>query len=65
MIMGSPAKSTNKTNCFYRLKATGVVDVENPVTQAYQTGRIQELPDDASDDDDDTNIGGGSKAKKS
>jgi len=37
---------------FERLKATGVMDVENPVTAAMQSGRIQELPDDASDDDD-------------
>ncbi|KAF2116152.1 guanine nucleotide exchange factor [Lophiotrema nucula] len=34
---------------FERLKATGVVDVKNPVTEAYQSGRIQELPDDADD----------------
>jgi hypothetical protein len=40
-------------NVSSRLKATGVVDVENPVTQAMQSGRIEELPDDASDDDDD------------
>lgn len=29
----------------HRLKATGVVDVENPVRAAYQSGRIEELPD--------------------
>ena len=29
------------------------MDVENPVTRAAQSGRIQELPDDASDEDDD------------
>ncbi|KAF2262682.1 hypothetical protein CC78DRAFT_534560 [Lojkania enalia] len=34
---------------FERLKATGVVDVKNPVEEAYQSGRIQELPD---EDDD-------------
>ncbi|KAH7384485.1 guanine nucleotide exchange factor [Pyrenochaeta sp. MPI-SDFR-AT-0127] len=32
---------------FERLKATGVVDVQNPVEQAYRSGRIEELPDDA------------------
>ncbi|KAF4120432.1 hypothetical protein GMORB2_2868 [Geosmithia morbida] len=32
-------------------RATGVVDVENPVTRAAREGRIQELPDDESDDD--------------
>lgn len=31
---------------FERLKATGVMDVVNPVEQAYQEGRIQELADD-------------------
>lgn len=30
-----------------RLKATGVVNVQNPVEQAYRSGRIQELPDDS------------------
>ncbi|KAF2193345.1 hypothetical protein K469DRAFT_712087 [Zopfia rhizophila CBS 207.26] len=30
---------------FERLKATGVVDVKNPVEEAYQSGRIEELPD--------------------
>ncbi|KAF2453827.1 guanine nucleotide exchange factor [Lineolata rhizophorae] len=35
---------------FERLKATGVVDVENPVRTAMQEGRIQELPD--SDDEE-------------
>jgi len=44
---------------FERLKATGVVDVENPVTAAAQSGRIQELPD--SDDDDEDDDGGGKK----
>ena len=29
----------------HRLRATGVVDVENPVTKAYQEGRFEELPD--------------------
>ena len=37
---------------FCRLKATGVVDVENPVTQAAREGRIEELPD--SDDDEES-----------
>lgn len=32
---------------FERLKATGVVDVKNPVEEAYRSGRIEELPDDA------------------
>ncbi|KAF1845185.1 uncharacterized protein K460DRAFT_366072 [Cucurbitaria berberidis CBS 394.84] len=32
---------------FERLKATGVVDVKNPVEEAYQSGRIEELPDDS------------------
>ncbi|CAO2655664.1 Nn.00g044670.m01.CDS01 [Neocucurbitaria sp. VM-36] len=32
---------------FERLKATGVVDVKNPVAEAYQSGRIQELSDDS------------------
>ncbi|KAL1844347.1 hypothetical protein VTJ49DRAFT_26 [Mycothermus thermophilus] len=36
---------------FERLRSTGVVNVENPVAQAYREGRIQELPDDASDSD--------------
>jgi hypothetical protein len=31
---------------FERLKATGVVDVQNPVEEAYRSGRIQELSDD-------------------
>ncbi|KAH6881305.1 guanine nucleotide exchange factor [Alternaria rosae] len=34
---------------FERLKATGVMDVQNPVEEAYRSGRIQELPDDESD----------------
>ncbi|KAF1911419.1 guanine nucleotide exchange factor [Ampelomyces quisqualis] len=32
---------------FERLKATGVMDVQNPVEEAYQSGRIDELPDDS------------------
>ncbi|EPE30325.1 ARM repeat-containing protein [Glarea lozoyensis ATCC 20868] len=32
---------------FERLRATGVVDVQNPVTQARQEGRFEELPDDS------------------
>ncbi|KAF2020789.1 hypothetical protein BU24DRAFT_416470 [Aaosphaeria arxii CBS 175.79] len=31
---------------FERLKATGVMNVQNPVEQAYRSGRIEELPDD-------------------
>lgn len=31
---------------FERLKKTGVVDVKNPVEEAYRSGRIQELSDD-------------------
>ncbi|ORY04127.1 guanine nucleotide exchange factor [Clohesyomyces aquaticus] len=34
---------------FERLKATGVMNVQNPVEAAYRSGRIEELPDDASD----------------
>ncbi|KAI4698678.1 hypothetical protein J4E81_005289 [Alternaria sp. BMP 2799] len=34
---------------FERLKATGVMDVQNPVEEAYRSGRIQELPDDEED----------------
>ncbi|KAF1940303.1 hypothetical protein EJ02DRAFT_424072 [Clathrospora elynae] len=32
---------------FERLKATGVMDVQNPVEAAYRSGRIEELPDDS------------------
>lgn len=35
------------TNESRRLKATGVVDVKNPVEEAFRSGRIEELPDDA------------------
>jgi hypothetical protein len=31
----------------FRLKATGVMDVQNPVEAAYRSGRIEELPDDS------------------
>ncbi len=34
------------------LRATGVVDVENPVATAAREGRIQELSDSDSSDDD-------------
>lgn len=34
--------------CF-RLRANGVISVENPVTQYRDSGRFEELPDDASD----------------
>jgi hypothetical protein len=30
-----------------RLKATGVMNVQNPVEEAYRSGRIEELPDDS------------------
>jgi hypothetical protein len=30
-----------------RLKATGVVDIQNPVEEAMRSGRFEELPDDA------------------
>lgn len=43
------------TRC--RLKATGVVDVENPVREAYQSGRIQELPDSDEEKDSDEEDG--------
>jgi hypothetical protein len=32
---------------FDRLKATGVMNVENPIRQAVQEGRFEELDDDA------------------
>ncbi|KAM6534052.1 hypothetical protein FALCPG4_006989 [Fusarium falciforme] len=34
---------------FERLRANGVISVENPVTQYRDSGRFEELPDDASD----------------
>jgi hypothetical protein len=34
------------SNMLCRLKATGVMDVQNPVEAAYREGRIQELKDD-------------------
>ena len=33
-----------------RLKRTGIIDVQNPVEQAFQEGRFEELDDDAEDD---------------
>jgi hypothetical protein len=30
----------------YRLNATGVMKVENPVRQAMEQGKLEELPDD-------------------
>jgi hypothetical protein len=33
-----------------RLRATGVVDIQNPVTKARQEGRFEELPDDPESD---------------
>ncbi|KAK1830379.1 guanine nucleotide exchange factor [Podospora conica] len=38
---------------FERLKSLGLVNVENPVTQAVQEGRFEELPDDDEYDSDD------------
>jgi hypothetical protein len=38
------------TNMWNRLRATGVVDIQNPVTQARQAGRFEELPDDEDSD---------------
>ncbi|KAI8935351.1 hypothetical protein NX059_007936 [Plenodomus lindquistii] len=38
---------------FERLKATGVMDVVNPVEAAYREGRIQELGDDDEEGEDD------------
>ncbi|KAJ5720233.1 uncharacterized protein N7483_008167 [Penicillium malachiteum] len=35
---------------FERAKATGLLNVENPVTQALHEGRFEELPDDADSD---------------
>lgn len=35
--------SEQRANQFYRLKATGVVSVKNPVEQAVQEGRFEEL----------------------
>ncbi|PHH51647.1 Synembryn-like protein C3E7.04c [Ceratocystis fimbriata CBS 114723] len=37
---------------FERLRGTGVVDIENPVTKAKQEGRFEELPDDYEEDED-------------
>lgn len=37
---------------FCRLKATGVVDVKNPVQQAVEEGRFEELDDDDDEHDD-------------
>ncbi|PSN73704.1 hypothetical protein BS50DRAFT_597174 [Corynespora cassiicola Philippines] len=36
---------------FERLKATGVMDVKNPVEEAFQSGRFEELPSDDDDED--------------
>ena len=35
---------------FQRLKATGVVDVKNPVEEAMQSGRVEEVEDDSDED---------------
>lgn len=45
----SPSVSLGSTLMANRLRATGVVNVENPVTRAYQEGRIQEMSDDEED----------------
>lgn len=42
--------------CSCRLKATGVVDVKNPLQQAVEEGRFEELDDDDDDDDDDIDL---------
>lgn len=36
-------------NTLYRARATGVLDVQNPVRQAVETGRFEELSDSDSD----------------
>lgn len=36
-------------NTQYRARATGVLNVENPVRQAVETGRFEELSDSDSD----------------
>jgi hypothetical protein len=36
----------SSANEWDRLKATGVMNVENPVEAAYRSGRIEELADD-------------------
>lgn len=38
------------TNDEYRARANGLLNVENPVTQALHEGRFEELPDDADSD---------------
>lgn len=38
------------TNVRYRLRKTGIVDIENPVAKAFQEGRFEELPDNVEDD---------------
>lgn len=40
----------------YRLRATGVIDVENPAAQAMQMGSVEELPD-SDEDDNETDKG--------
>jgi len=44
---------------FERLKKTGIVSVQNPVEQAVQSGRFEELPD--SDDEEEDDKGKGKK----
>lgn len=37
-------------NKYHRAKANGLINVENPVTQALHEGRFEELPDDTDSD---------------
>lgn len=37
-------------NKHHRAKANGLLNVENPVTQALHEGRFEELPDDTDSD---------------
>lgn len=37
-------------NAGHRAKANGLITMENPVAQALQEGRLEELPDDADSD---------------
>lgn len=50
------APALSFTHKFYRLKQTGVMNVQNPVEKAFQEGRFEELPDDYEEDDDDDSI---------
>jgi len=35
---------------FERARATGIINVENPIVQALREGRLEELPDDSDSD---------------